>query len=111
MNTNNLLQALSTSLPPHETEFATLVAAALRAHPNLAAWLRSLNAMHRRESYSLLLRAAHVFRTDLPDRIAADVLTRFAAHPELLRAVVIALRGMPAAITAMPVAQTLSCAA
>jgi hypothetical protein len=89
---NKFVAALTASLAPRPLSLAIDVVEIFVTQPNLPDWLLSLDGLSRDERAELLRSAAHVLRTELPDRICATMLERFAADADLLESVIAALR-------------------
>jgi len=101
-NDSALIASLSEHLAATDAHFAVQLAAVIEARPQLPPWIFSIAQSSHSERCELLLRAAHVFHTDLPDLATAQVLTRLADDAALFAAVLRALRDTPADIASMP---------
>lgn len=94
MTPNGFATAIAASLMPQHKALAIQIAQVFASQPNLPAWLASIETQSLDERVALLRHAAQVLRTDLPDRLAADLLLRLAEDAELLGSVVRAVRSV-----------------
>ena len=101
-NHSALTASLREQLAPADAHFAVQFGVVIELHPQLATWLFSIAKHPSRMHRELLLRAARLFDTDLPDFAAAQVLERLAEDAALYRAALHALRAAAPDIASMP---------
>ena len=96
MKSDPIYSALTAQLSPAHLTYVAALATTFHRHENLPTWLRSIETYRPETRREMLLRAAHVFDTAVPDSLAVETLTTLAEKPALFTDVVAVLRSTAA---------------